>query len=179
MIFRFFKKLKYQNGFTLLELISGIGISAILGVCLISTNVTMKNTNDRNIARAMAVKEVENAVHYLNRDMQQAQKVELNGSDFWIKLSWTSWNDNILNQVTYNLDDDILFRQYSGSEPSSLLEIARYITNHTAAKPNPTPTPTTLPSEKTWKISVTSEYTSGNQTITETREIRVVPRPLY
>jgi len=124
----------------------------------------------------MAVKEVENAVHYLNRDFQQAQKVEINGNGYWIRLSWTSWDNNTFNQVVYNIDNQTLTRQYSGSEPSSILDIANNIKTYSVARPNPTPTPTPLPSEKTWTVAVTSEFTSGGRTASETRVIKVVPR---
>jgi prepilin-type N-terminal cleavage/methylation domain-containing protein len=168
-----------QKGFTLIELIVALGIAGILGAGIAATTVSIGNTNDRNVSRVMAIKEVENAIHFLNRDIQQAQKVEINGTGYWIRLTWTSWDNNTLNQVVYNVDNETLIRQYFGSDPSSNKEIARYITEHSAARPNPTPTPTTLPSEKTWTISITSEYTSGFRTASETRLIKVVPRTGY
>lgn len=168
-----------QKGFTLIELIVALGIAGILGAGIIATTISIGDTNNRNVARVMAVKEVENAIHHLNRDFQQAQKVELNGTGYWIRLSWTTWDNNTLNQVVYNVDNETLVRDFVGSEPTSSIGIAKNITSYSAARPNPTPTPTTLPSEKTWTISITSEYTSGARTATETRAIKVVPRTAY
>jgi prepilin-type N-terminal cleavage/methylation domain-containing protein len=165
-----------QKGFTLIELIVALGIAGILGAGIVATTVSIGDTNNRSVARVMAVKEVENAVHYLNRDFQQAQKVEINGTGYWIRLSWTSWDNNTFNQVVYNVDNETLVRQYTGSDPSSTLKIANYVKTHSVARPNPTPSPTTLPSEKTWTVSLTSEYTSGARTASETRTIKVVPR---
>jgi prepilin-type N-terminal cleavage/methylation domain-containing protein len=179
MIFKRLITTGRQKGFTLIELVVALGIAGILGAGIVSTTVSIGTTNDRNVARVMAVKEVENAVHYLNRDTQQAQKVEIDGTGYWLRLTWTSWDNNTLNQVTYNVENETLVRDYFGSEPSSTKEIARYIKSHSAVRPNPTPTPTTLPSEKNWTISITSEYTSGFRTASETRVIKVVPRTAY
>jgi prepilin-type N-terminal cleavage/methylation domain-containing protein len=166
-----------QKGFGLIELLIAVLISGIVGASIVSATISMANANDRNIARTMAVKEVETAVHYINRDVQQAQSVKFDGTDYWLKLTWTSWDDNAQNEVIYTVANEVLTRKYTiGSEDPVYIQVSRNIKSQSVVKPNPTPTPTTLPSEKTWTITITSEVVSGNKTATETREIKIIPR---
>jgi prepilin-type N-terminal cleavage/methylation domain-containing protein len=173
-LFKFFRE---QQGFTLLELSLGLLISSIIGLSITFTLMQISSNTDRNIARTMAVKEVESAVHYINRDIQQAQEVKIDGTDYWLRLTWTSWEDNAINQVLYYIEDEMLVRKYTkGNEDPVYIQVSRNIINNSVNKPNPTPTPTTLPSEKTWTITITSEAVSGRITATETREIKIIPR---
>jgi prepilin-type N-terminal cleavage/methylation domain-containing protein len=166
-----------QRGFTLVELLLGLLISSIVVIAITVTTFQISNNTDKNIARAMAVKEVEAAVHYINRDVQQAQIVRCDGTDYWLKLTWTSWDDNAVNQVIYTIEDQTLVREYTlDSEDPVYTRVSSHIIDKSVVKPNPTPTPTTLPSEKTWTITIESEATSGRITATEKREIKIIPR---
>jgi prepilin-type N-terminal cleavage/methylation domain-containing protein len=172
---RIFHVLKNQKGFTLLETLLALLISAFVGAAIISTTISIGNVNDRNIARTIAVKQVESAVHFINRDTQQAQKIERNGLDYWLKLSWTSWDDNnTQNVVKYYFVNNNLTRSVSldGGAPQ-ISPIAHDIVTKSITPPSPF----TVPPEKSWTIQLTAEVRSGSRIASETREIKIVPRP--
>jgi len=66
--------------------------------------------------RMEAVKQVENALHYIDRDAQMAYNVVPTSNDFPLVLTWNEWNvaDNDLtgsqHQVTYSIVSDKLQR---------------------------------------------------------------------
>lgn len=119
---------KNQRGFTLLELMVAIGLAGIISSAITMTVFQMFTTNARSSAHMMAVKQVENAIHWVRQDVQMAQIVEPSGgTGFPLNLTWVDWN-NTVNQVTYNLEDGQLERQHcvNGGEPSSMV-VARHI----------------------------------------------------
>jgi prepilin-type N-terminal cleavage/methylation domain-containing protein len=171
----FFHTLNNQKGFTLLETLLALLISGVVGAAIISATITIGNVNDRNIARTIAVKQVENSVHYINRDTQQAQKIEVNGLDYWLKLSWTTWDDNnTQNVVKYYFVNNNLTRSLSqdGGAPQ-ISPIAHDIVTRSITPPSLL----TVPPEKSWTIQLTAEVRSGSIVASETREIKIVPRP--
>jgi prepilin-type N-terminal cleavage/methylation domain-containing protein len=175
IIRRLNKVSKSQNGFTLLETLLALLISAVVGAAIISATNSIVNVNDRNIARTMAVKQVENAVHYINRDTQQSQIIEINGSNYWLRLTWTSWDDNnTINQVCYYFQNNNLYRSISfNDETPDIIRIAQNIVSKSATLPNYY----AIPPEKSCTIVITAQVSSGSITAIETREVKIVPRP--
>jgi len=180
---------KKQRGYTLIEVTVALAITALLGIGILVAMTQLRGVNDLNNSNMTAVKQVENAVHYINRDVQMARTVETEGEDedggnYWLKLCWSTWEDNVDNKVLYLLEDGSLVRQYYKKGPSETefsLEnertIAVGINSNTATAPNPTPSPTTLPPEKAWTITISAVSQSGSKQATETREVRIIPRP--
>jgi hypothetical protein len=79
----------------------------------------------------VAVKQVENAIHYINRDVQVAQIIEptADADGFPLVLTWVEWDaDNTQHVVTYSIVDNELQRSHSedGDTPT-LLTLAQHI----------------------------------------------------
>lgn len=98
-----------QKGFTLVELLVSVAISAVLcstiamAICqFVSVSIASEN-------RIIAVKQVENALHYINRDSQMASNIVPTDNRFPLILTWNEWDvteNNLtgpLHQVTYTI----------------------------------------------------------------------------
>jgi prepilin-type N-terminal cleavage/methylation domain-containing protein len=169
-----------ERGFTLIEILIALAITGFLAVGIGTAIVQIGSVSDISNSRVTAVKQIENAIHYINRDVQQAQKVEINGTGYWIRLTWVSWDDNSIVQIVYNVDSNKnLIRQVSstvgGSTSTSTTTVAKYI--ESGSKVVTAPNTTLTPPEKTWTVQLSSTYTSGQKTASETREIKIIPRP--
>jgi prepilin-type N-terminal cleavage/methylation domain-containing protein len=101
-----------QHGFTLIELLVAMCIAGLI-IGAITMSVFQVLVNPAQSSNHMtAVKQVENAIHWMRRDVIQAQIIEPGvSSGFPLKLTWTDWN-NTKNEVTYCLQNDRLQRGY-------------------------------------------------------------------
>ncbi len=61
-----------RRGFTLIELLAATAITAIIGVVLSSSVIQLMTVQSSTKNRTDAVKQVENALHYINTDAQMA-----------------------------------------------------------------------------------------------------------
>ncbi len=148
--------------------------------CLIGAGITMAiyniwNVNALSVSRVDAVKQVENALHWMNRDAQMAQIVqESGGSGLPLTLTWVEWG-NVTNQVTYTLQNDELHRSYSvNAGPPIVTVVARRI--------DPSAAMTWIDYDNTSKVLIlhlTASVASGLQQATETRECIVIPRSAF
>jgi prepilin-type N-terminal cleavage/methylation domain-containing protein len=167
---------KRQRGFTLIELLVALAISgAIAGGISLSIFQTL-DYNARGNARMTAVKQVENAIHYIIRDVQMSQVVEpeaLPDADgFPLVLTWVEW-DNTENVITYSIVGDELRRSHSLNGGAATEKVtARYIDS------DPDNTHCEF-DEINWvfDLKVTATVTGYPETISEMREIKVTPRP--
>jgi prepilin-type N-terminal cleavage/methylation domain-containing protein len=125
-----------ERGFTLIELLVAIAITAVLGstITIAITQVFSVSISDKN--HMEAVKQVENAIHYLNRDAQMASSVVPTGNDFPLVLTWNEWNPerNDLtgdqHQVTYSIVGNKLKREeIIGTDPTTTNIVANYISD--------------------------------------------------
>ncbi len=162
----------------MIEMIVAIAISGAIGggVLLSIYQVTSYQAMDK--ARMTCVKQVENAIHYIVRDAQMAQKVEPADPDgFPLVLSWTEWNkdndSNIEHEVIYSIDNSELKRSHyvNPGEPSETQNIvARYIDSD---------------SDKTncdyangvLSLELTAAITGFPKEVSETRTIEITTRP--
>jgi prepilin-type N-terminal cleavage/methylation domain-containing protein len=169
-----------ERGFTLIEILVALVIAAVLAIGVLVALAQINKVDYICNSKVIAVKQVENAIHYINRDIQQAQKIEVDGTDYWIRLTWVSWDDGSTTQIIYKVDNNQnLTRQESvtlgGSTSTTTTNVARYIDS--GSKSITEPDTGLTPPEKSWTVQLTSSYTSGSKTATETREIKVIPRP--
>jgi type II secretory pathway pseudopilin PulG len=163
-----------QIGFTLIELILGMVLYSLLGGGIITAISHINRVNDASSARITAVKQVENALFYINRDIQMAQNIETDGEGFWMKMNWTTWDDNDLYEETYIFEDEIITRRESINGDITLQQpLAAHISAVSVTAPNLT----TTPPEKAWTIEITATAASGHRQDIETRRMQIVPRP--
>ena len=121
-----------QRGFTLVEALVAMAIaSSITGA--ISTGIYQVFTSHvQSTAHMTAIKQVENAIHWLSRDVQQAQVLDLGpDSGFPVNLTWVNW-DGVVEQVTYTLVGDELERAYSTGGGPVTNVVARHIDSDSA-----------------------------------------------
>jgi len=167
--------LKYisgQKGFTLIELLVALAITGVLAGGICTAIFQIGNISDINNSSVIAVKQVENAVHYINRDVRMAQNIDSDGDVYWLKLSWTNWDDNSKHEVKYSLADTDLSRRYSVNEVvQSELTVARFITSVQINSPSGEPD-----NLKSYRIELSSAVTTGLKQAAETREIKIIPR---
>lgn len=171
--------LKSQVGFTLIELAASIAISGILGTGVVMSLAQIANVNGVGNARITAVKQVENAIYYLNRDVQMAQTVIPQGaSGFPLTLTWMTWGTPTATppvppttiQVVYSVDNNGALRRNDGTTNRAVAQLitADNVTINTDVSLNP---------PKTWyTIQITTTAHSGTKQDSETRKIDIIPR---
>ena len=165
---------RLKRGFTLIEFLVAMGIASVLSVGILISTFQVVSVNAGSNAHLQAVVQVQNAIHYLNRDVQMAQSVQPQGaSGFPLVLTWTTWSNNDSNKVTYVLSSGNLVRQYSlNNAPSTNTIVATNFSSiiaetHCADDPGSHKLTATL----------TASTTSGSKQAKETRQIEIIPRP--
>jgi prepilin-type N-terminal cleavage/methylation domain-containing protein len=163
---------KSQPGFTLIEIIVALAITGVLAAVIATSIYQVSMVNAGSTSRVSAVTQVENAVHYINRDVQMSQKVQPQGSQgFPLTLSWTAWDDNSLNQVVYKLQSGNLVRTFSINGGTPTTKTVAVAISAASADTNCSYANHAL----TLKIS--SSATSNFKQDTETRICQIIPRP--
>jgi len=120
--FGFAKLMRYERGFTLIEVLVTLAIlSLVMGVTSAAV-VTVTKTSSQNTEWNVNLRQVQNAGHWISRDALMSQVVDTNKPGTFLSLSWTEWNGDSYN-VDYVLQEDKLMRQLNGS---SIL-VAQYI----------------------------------------------------
>lgn len=132
-----------QNGITLIETMIALTITGVIASGVATTLYQLQGISNSHFAHVMAVNQVENAVHYINRDVQCSQTVEPNSQagshGFPLNLTWNSWDTNDINKVTYNLESDAplstyeLTRQFQlNQDAATKSTLARFIISYPA-----------------------------------------------
>jgi prepilin-type N-terminal cleavage/methylation domain-containing protein len=115
---------KDQRGFTLLELLMSILMTAIISSAALATLFQLIAWNSKTNTSLTATSQVESAVGWISRDVQESQTVTTSGADFPLTLDSVSW-DGVANSVNYNITvDGELQRSRNGGAP---LIVARHI----------------------------------------------------
>ena len=166
---------KSQKGITMLELLMAFAVTGIITGGITATLYQMVTGSARTSNHLTAVKQVQNAGYWVSRDAQAAQDVDDDpGGGELLVLTWTDWDD-VVHTVTYTLDGTELWRD-DGVEQSAVaqfVDVDPAKTSFDFADTNGD----TLDDTVIFRVTVT--IGSGLQEETETREYRIVPRPLW
>jgi len=167
-----------QKGLTLVGLIMAISVTGIISVGITTTIFQMFDHSGRSTARMTAVKQLESASLYINRDSQMAQTVEPADPDpdgFPLTLTWIDWDNNNEYQVVFTLIDDKLKREHytnraTNPTPDATSSVARYIDPDECS---------CSWDDTTGKLTftLTTAVGYGSKESSETRTWEVVPRP--
>ena len=169
---------KARKGFTLVELLIVIAIAALVGAGIVALVFQVFGANAGSTNRMTAVKEVENAVHWITRDAQMAQKIGDPAVDFAgdialgpfpIILTWKDSYDSpdTLNRVEYSLTAGKLQRAYSkDGVPQGTGVVARHMASTNWSY-------SSLEHALTFQVTAT---VVGLRTASETRSFQVVVR---
>jgi len=170
---------KGESGFTLIEVLVAITITALIAFGGVATATQIISVNAKSNAHMTAVNEVQNAGYWISRDTQMAQSVTADGltpPEFLI-LSWTEDSSGDNYQVVYTLEDipgstlKKLQRDHSiNGGANELTLVAQYID----------PASEKTKSEFTngvLTLTITATVSTASPSGSETRVYRVVPRP--
>ena len=173
MIFhRLRKVIKNQAGFTLIEFVIALTISAVISGTVTATIFQVVTSSGRTNNHMIAIRHAQEAGFEISRDAQRARTVEPTSDPdgFPLVLTWTDW-DGVSNTVNYKIEGTELHRKHETSvDPGDWGCIAQYI--------NPDPTKTYCDfTDGKFTFMVTVTVGSGSEGQTETRVYEVTPRP--
>jgi prepilin-type N-terminal cleavage/methylation domain-containing protein len=178
-----------QKGFSLIETVIALCIGGALAAGIASTTYQLQSISNSHYVRVVAVSQVENAVHYLIRDVQQAQVVNPQGSQgFPLLLTWVSWDATLPEYktlVTYSLvptdgTPAQLTKRLQTYNANNVLQqdqtstLASYI-KYSASSPDTSCSYDSVNHKAT--LQITSTLIRGGKQDTETRKVDIVPRP--
>jgi prepilin-type N-terminal cleavage/methylation domain-containing protein len=129
---------KNQGGFTLIELLVSLALTGVVSTGVATAMYELQRVADSHFTHMTAVTQVENALHYMNRDVQSSQTVNPQGTfGFPLALSWVDWDTGDTNLVTYDLASDPhlttfkLTRQFQlNQEAPATSTVAQFIISH-------------------------------------------------
>ena len=164
---------KKQRGFTLIELLIAIAITSVITGGITTAIFQTFTVNARTSSHMTAVRQVQNAGHWISQDTQMAQEVLPSGGTGFnpLTLTWTEWVDGTVNTVIYTIADDELKRSHSedGVLTSEMI-VARYIDTE------PTKTKCEL-TDGVLVVTITAAVGDYPETVSETRVYEVIRRP--
>jgi prepilin-type N-terminal cleavage/methylation domain-containing protein len=168
-----------QGGFTLVELLVALAITAIIGTGIAMSINQLIVINSSSVNRMQAVKQVENALLYINYDAQMAQTITTaSGSGFPFTITYREWN-NTNHRITYSIvtpsggAPKYLQRSETiASGSPNIRTLANYVDN-TAALTNCSYSN----SSKQLTVTLTANV-GGFQPASETRTLNVRLRPV-
>lgn len=160
-----------QKGVTLVELLIAIAITGIIGGAIATFAFQIYDGNTRSTNHMTVIKQLENAIHWLSRDIQMSQTVQPDASlGFPLYLTWTEWNNTVHN-VTYSLVGSELQRSASiDSGQPAITIVAQYVDTDSAM--------TNCQFDNgVFTFKLTAVIDTSSRQISETRVGEIVPRP--
>jgi prepilin-type N-terminal cleavage/methylation domain-containing protein len=129
---------KNQGGFTLIELLIALAITGVVSTGIATAMYELKRVGDVHYTHMTAINQVENSLHYINRDVQSSQTISPQGNfGFPLSLTWVSWDTGDINKVTYDLVSDPplttynLTRQFQlNQDTPTTTSVGRFIISH-------------------------------------------------
>jgi len=160
-----------QPGFTLIEVLVALIITAIIVLGASMATVQVLRQGCRNNNYTTASRQAMNAIFWISRDVQMAQAITTNGeAGFPLSLIWTEW-DNSEHQVSYSIVDNQLMRSYSVSSAEPILTlVAEYINSNsenTSCEIN----------DRVFILKVTATVGDGTGIVSVARNREIIPRP--
>jgi type II secretory pathway pseudopilin PulG len=174
---------KGQTGFSLIELVIVIGLTALITTAITMTIFQVFNMNARTSNRMTAVSQVQNAGKTVSEDILEAQSVNATaGQGFPLTLAWTDPATGNRNTVVYalvsvppaeskRLERSLTVTLPGGNSTTAVSLVAEYI-NPAPDKTNFNPTGVLAPDTS---LTFTVTATVGKES--ETRVYEVKPRP--
>ncbi len=123
-----------QAGYTVIEMLMVIAILGLLTGAVTQIIGHAVRTSSHGTDSLTAIKQLENAFHWITIDTQQSRTIETDvGNGFPFMLSWVEW-DGTTHAVTYTIEDNEIKRSSSidGAEPTVLV-VARYVDTNISA----------------------------------------------
>jgi len=117
-----------EKGFTLLEVLIGVAIMAIVVVAVAMTTTTLLLNEGQAAGQNTALPQVQNAGYWISRDVQMARTVTLGEPGVFLRLDIPMDNNPEHDYtIDYLFDGDKLKRQKHDSFGTSETFIAEYI----------------------------------------------------
>jgi hypothetical protein len=110
-----------------------ITISALIVTGIFSVVQLTFKVNWSDKSRMEAIKQVENAVHWIDRDAQMSTRTLISSNnptmpDFPLQFYWVDFNDNERHVVIYDIADGVLQRSETINEGTAVLtQVAKHI----------------------------------------------------
>lgn len=171
---------KNQRGLTLIGLIIAIAIAGIISTGVTITISQMFDHSARTSARMTAIKQLENASYYINRDGQMAQTIEIADPDpdgFPLTLTWVEWDSNNEIQVVYSIaeaDKQLIREHYTNRATNPLPDETTFAAQHLDADQSSCGWNAT---EGKLTFMLTCAVSSSGVESVETRTWELTPRP--
>ena len=168
---------KDQRGFSIIELLVVIVLTALITTAVTTTFFQVFNINARTANHMSALSQVQQAGKEVSKDTLQAQTVNATGSQgFPLTLTWVEWGTNQTNSVNYTLEDvpsglKELQRSHSiNSTEPTVIRVAQYIDPYqTSCSWNNV--------TRMLTFTVTATVGNGPYEAIETRIYEIEPRP--
>jgi len=188
-----FRKLCHrQSGFTLIELIVGVFVTALIVLAAAMVTTQMFKVNASSSKRVEVIRQVQNAGMWVSKDTQMAQSVNIDDPDHFFVLAWADWDTPAKYMLEYDIvNGDQLQRSYwvkQTADTDYVLDnqtiVANYVdTSLVTDESDPAFGKMRTRMEKSGRVyifTITATiggFTASGSPVTETRTYEILPRP--